>query len=241
VTEQELPSEFLEFLQKITGKRARVVIDHILKYGYITTEDLETTYKYTHPPRAVRDVREQGVPIETFSVKNTLGRTIAAYRFGDFALIQSRKIGGRKIFSKLLKQALLKITANHCAVCGTLYESRYLQIDHRIPYEVAGNIETENVEDYMPLCGSCNRAKSWSCEHCENGVRLKNPEICQTCYWASPINYNHIAMRPIRRLDISFTDEEISLYETIATLAQQHNLPLSEYVKQILKQTLGDE
>jgi hypothetical protein len=44
------------------------VIDHILQYGFITTEDLENTYGYNHPPRAARDVREAGIPLETFKV-----------------------------------------------------------------------------------------------------------------------------------------------------------------------------
>jgi hypothetical protein len=78
-----LPDEFLALLRSIKGKRARVVVDHILEHGLITTEDLETLYGYKHPPRAIRDVRDQGVPIETFTVKNSQGRTIAAYRLTE--------------------------------------------------------------------------------------------------------------------------------------------------------------
>lgn len=40
----EYPKEFLDYVKSITNKRAKIVIDHILKYGFITTEDLETTY-----------------------------------------------------------------------------------------------------------------------------------------------------------------------------------------------------
>ena len=58
------PKEFLEYVQSITNKRAKVVIDHILAYGFITTADLENTYGYNHPPRAARDVREAGIPHE---------------------------------------------------------------------------------------------------------------------------------------------------------------------------------
>jgi hypothetical protein len=57
------------------------VIDHILQYGFIATEDLENTYGYNHPPRAARDVREAGIPLETFKVKSKEGKSIAAYRF----------------------------------------------------------------------------------------------------------------------------------------------------------------
>ena len=62
------PKEFLEYVQSIINKRAKVVIDHILAYGFITTEDLEKTYGYNHPPRAARDVREAGIPLKTFKI-----------------------------------------------------------------------------------------------------------------------------------------------------------------------------
>ena len=72
------PKEFLEHIKSITNKRAKIVIDHILKHGFITTEDLETTYSYNHPPRAARDVREAGIPLETFNIKSKSGKSIAA-------------------------------------------------------------------------------------------------------------------------------------------------------------------
>jgi hypothetical protein len=68
--ETKYPKEFLEQTASITNKRARIVIEHIMMHGFITTEDLETTYGYNHPPRAVRDVRESGIPLETFKVKS---------------------------------------------------------------------------------------------------------------------------------------------------------------------------
>ena len=80
---KKYPKEFLEKLNSIKSKRPATVIQHILKYGFITTEELETLYGYKHPPRAVRDVREQGVPIETYYVKNSEGKRMAAYKFGS--------------------------------------------------------------------------------------------------------------------------------------------------------------
>mgnify|MGYP000914533606 CR=1 len=52
-----------ELLALVGSKRARVVVEHIAKNGYITTEDLERVYGYNHPPRAARDVRDAGVPL----------------------------------------------------------------------------------------------------------------------------------------------------------------------------------
>ena len=53
-----------ELLPNIRNKRARIVIEHILAHGHITTEDLEH-YGYKHPPRAARDVREAAAARDT--------------------------------------------------------------------------------------------------------------------------------------------------------------------------------
>lgn len=50
--ESNYPKEFLDLVKSITNKRAKIVIDHILKHGYISTEEIEKTYGYSHPPRA---------------------------------------------------------------------------------------------------------------------------------------------------------------------------------------------
>jgi hypothetical protein len=73
----------LELCLSVTAKRPKTVIAHILEHGFITTEELKEKYGYNHPPRAVRDVRENGIPIENFRVTGSDGRKIAAYRFGE--------------------------------------------------------------------------------------------------------------------------------------------------------------
>lgn len=83
----DLPLWFLDRLKAVTAKRAKTVIDHILKHGRITTEELKMLYGYDHPPRAARDVREQGIPLETFRISDSQGKNIAAYRFADPATI----------------------------------------------------------------------------------------------------------------------------------------------------------
>lgn len=193
---EELSEDFLDKLRSVTNKRARIVIDHILKHGYITTEDLEKTYGYNHPPRAARDVREQGILLETFRVKSSDGRTIAAYRFGSSQDILSGRFGGRKVFPKTLKDDLFNESEGRCAICTGKFEKRYLQVDHRVPYEIAGDIDHLNrdAQDYMLLCASCNRAKSWSCEHCPNW-HTKSHKICSQCHWAFPQNYTHCLTR----------------------------------------------
>lgn len=94
---KKLPKSFLSKLNSIEAKRPKTVIQHILKHGYITTEELETLYGYQHPPRAARDVRELGIPLITFRVKSSDGRSIGAYKFGDIKKIGDvvSKVRGR--------------------------------------------------------------------------------------------------------------------------------------------------
>ena len=103
---ESLSADFLAKLKTITAKRAKTVIDHILEYGFVTTEDLSTKYGYDHAPRAARDVREQGIPLETFKVTAANGRKIAAYRFGDPSNVKSGRDGGRTVWPKELKALL---------------------------------------------------------------------------------------------------------------------------------------
>ena len=229
------PKEILALLKSISNKRARVVIDHILKKGFITTEDLEKKYGYNHPPRAARDVREAGIPLETFRVKSSDGRSIAAYKFVDFSQIQKDRLAGRTVFAKAFKKALYEKTGRKCGICSGHFEFRYLQVDHRIPYEVTGDIGgARNLADYMLLCSSCNRAKSWSCEHCQNLIAGKKPDICSTCYWASPEDYVHIALREVRRLDIIWETDEVLAYDRLKRRAQKVKCEMPSYVKRVL-------
>jgi 5-methylcytosine-specific restriction endonuclease McrA len=240
--DQQLPSDFIERLKRVVRKRPKAVIDHILEHGFVTTEELTTLYGYEHAPRAARGVREEGIPLDTFYVKNSAGRSIAAYRFGDLSLIRKDRIGGRVTFSKKFKQDLITQDGLRCAVCSAAYEDRYLQIDHRVPYEVAGEASTgdRKLSEYMLLCGSCNRAKSWSCEHCENWLIEKKPELCGTCYWASPQDYQHIALRFMRRLEVVWNENEIADYEQLKQRAQKNQVALPEVVKDVLKSQLKE-
>ena len=86
----KLSKEDLSKLNSITDKRPSTVIQHIIKHGYITTEELANNYGYEHAPRAARDVRERGVNLETYRVKSSDGRNIAAYRFGNPVFVENK-------------------------------------------------------------------------------------------------------------------------------------------------------
>lgn len=230
----EFPPDFLKLLHSITAKRAKTVIDHILKYGQITTEELKEIYGYNHPPRAIRDVREQGVPLETFKVKGNDGRSIAAYRFGNPNEVRHAQLSGRTAFTQSLKRELIIRFGAKCHISLIKLPERDLQIDHRIPFEIAGDANnSQNPEDYMLLSASSNRLKSWSCEHCPNW-KLKEIPICLKCYWAFPENYNHVAMQQVRRLDIEWRGNETNQYDELEKQAKMHDTPLPDLIKHLL-------
>ncbi|MDD9819015.1 MAG: HNH endonuclease [Gammaproteobacteria bacterium] len=230
------PTWFLKLLKSIKAKRPKTVIEHILKYGQITTEELKDIYGYNHPPRAIRDVRENGIPVKTFRVTGTDGRKIAAYKFGAPSEIRVTQLSGRTAFSSRLKDALVGKYGPRCNIYLEPFPVRELQIDHRIPFEIAGDKGglSENVNDYMLLCVSANRAKSWSCENCANW-RKRRITACRSCYWAFPEKYTHIAMRDIRRLDLLWSGKEAAEYDMLVEEAAKLREEVPEYVKKVLR------
>lgn len=234
---QKLPKEFIEKCKKITAKRAKTVIDHILKHGHITTQELKDTYGYNHPPRAIRDAKEQGIPIEMFRVEGNDGRKIAAYRFGDPSKSRFGKLSGRTALTKELKKKLIEMHGSKCEIYCQPFPERELQIDHRVPFEVLGDNPAAEADanDFMLLSPSANRAKSWSCEHCDNWLAKKDKTICMTCYWAFPGAYSHIAMKQVRRLDIMWSGAEVEVYDKLRNKAKNNNQEMPAYVKEILR------
>jgi hypothetical protein len=238
----KIPQDILELFESLPSKRGRVLVKHIFERGQVTTEELEQTYGYAHPPRAARDVREAGIPLETHRIRSEDGRIIAAYKFGDLSKIQHDRLGGRHVFPKEFRDTLHERSGGKCDVCLASFEARCLQIDHRVPYEVSGD-EPGLVRDpqaYMLLCGSCNRAKSWSCEHCPNWLLDKSAAICLRCYWADPDNHSHLALREMRRTDMVWTEEEVATYERLKNIAVQARYRIPDYVKKIVENHVRD-
>ncbi len=233
----DLPKDFLRRLRAVTATRPKRVIDHVLNHGHVTTEELKNLYGYNHPPRAARDVRELGIPLETFKVTGRDGRSIAAYRFPKTAAARGPAHSGRRNFPKAFKNELIRRYGSMCAVCSGSFPSSMLQIDHRVPYEVGGQAAGELVPaDYMLVCRTCNRAKSWTCEHCPNWLGPKDSDVCRACFWGNPPEHTHIATVNVRRLDLVWTGRETDDYDRLRNLAKAAGTDLPEYVKSALRQ-----
>ena len=241
---ENLPADFLRILSEVTAKRPRTVVQHILQHGYITSEELKDTYGYNHPPRAIRDVRELGIPIVTYRVTDASGRSIAAYKFGDPATMVALpiKAQGRSPLSKKLKEELIKKYGTRCFIYLQEMAPELLQVDHRIPYEIGGEKDIGEISNFMLLSPSANRAKSWACEHCANW-NTKDEAMCQTCFWAYPEKYEHIAGRAARVVTLMFSGKEeledfkvfAQLYRTPEELQHEIHLLIRQHIHKVIK------
>jgi hypothetical protein len=226
---QKLPKALLERIDSITNKRARVVLDTLVRKGSISTAELQAA-GYDHPPRAARDVVELGIALQRVTIKRKDGQRIASYIFDERELDPLKT--GRVVLAKKERESIIRRNGSKCGLCGC---KSNLQVDHKIPYEVAGESQRYEDDPYQVLDGSCNRKKSWDCEHCENWKRIKDLRICQSCYWASPDDYTHVAMRPERRIDIVWIGDEVKAFETIEKAARRTGRSIGEQIKTMIR------
>ncbi|MCO4274279.1 hypothetical protein NG701_07530 [Pseudarthrobacter sp. HLT3-5] len=208
------------------SSRAAAARDHLLQYGSLTTEQL-SDMGYQHPPRAVADLQDAGATIDKASVIGSTGRRIAQYTLVD--IITSGR-AGRVNIPKKFRLDLNSAHGHQCGICSGRFEDRELQADHRIPFRIGGDIAVLDQADYMPLCASDNRSKSWSCEHCPNW-ETKDVDTCRTCFWAYPENYSHVAMKPERRLTVTFQGDETDAYDRLKADADRSGTPIEDHVK----------
>ena len=113
------------------------------------------------------------------------------------------------MLSRALKQALIDKYGSKCFIYNKVMDENLLQVDHRIPYEIGGEPDEKDIEKYMLLCPSANRAKSWTCEHCVNWVK-KAPAFYVNCYWARPEDYDHVSGKLQRVISVMFTGEKFN-------------------------------
>ena len=217
------------------SKRAADCLRVLLDKGSISTDDINDL-GYNHPPRAIGDIRDAGIPVITGSGTSRTGKRMAVYTLGSTADIQEGRVGGRSALPKKFKVALLARYGSHDCITGAKLDQRVLQIDHRIPYRIAGDagLADHDVEAFMLLDASSQRAKSWSCEQCPNmAPDRRDPVVCLTCFWAYPENYSHIATQKIRRTDITWQGAYVEVHDALKSLAVTEGQSLEEYLRQL--------
>lgn len=235
---QEL-TEYIDLVIPVASKRANYVLDKLINQGFITSQELRDE-GYIHGARAIGDVRDNGIPLVTLETKSEDGRSIARYELGPVSEIKRNKLGGRKAFPASLKRALIDRDGPLCAISEQELPVDQLQVDHRIPFYLTGDISTaRDPADFMLLSRSMQRSKSWACENCRNLKAIFDVKICSTCYWAFPNAYEHIAMKEERRVDIVFTNGEVRIVDKLKNVAQNDGVSIQEIIKGILARNVG--
>jgi hypothetical protein len=142
-------------------------------------------------------------------------------------------MGGRQALSKKERQRIIDDAGGVCQICSSTLN---LQVDHRIPYQVAG--ESMGIGDnvFQVLCGVCNRKKSWACEHCSNVLTRKDVSVCQSCYWSGSDSHAHVATVQERRTDLIWVGKpETDVADKLSREAKAIGKKPTEYIKDILK------
>ncbi|CAN7464538.1 hypothetical protein [Caulobacter sp. LjRoot300] len=219
------------------SRRGADVLRVMLEKGWISTDDINDL-GYNHPPRAVGDVRDAGIPVITGKGTSRTGRRMAVYALGVAADIQEGRVGGRSAFPKKFKAELIRRYGSIDCITGAKLDERVLQIDHRIPYRIGGDagLSDHDVEAFMLLDGSSQRAKSWSCESCPNmQPEARVVSTCKSCFWSFPENYEHIATEQIRRTDLVWQGDDVDVYDRLRGLAGISGLSVGEYLLQLAR------
>ncbi len=221
-------------ISRVTNQRARRLLELIVEHGEVTTEELAEQYGYHQPPRAKMDAMNLGFPIVSRRVRSKDGtRSIAAYSLDlDATFVDGRT--GRKRIPKAFRDELLKLAGGRCAHCGGAFPDRALQVEHRIPHEIAGEVDQFRLADFQMFCGPCNRSKSWTCEReCPNWTK-RSAAVCATCMWASPEGYEHIAMRQRRQVTLTWDGADVETFDSIRAAAQAEGVDVATHLQRLL-------
>jgi 5-methylcytosine-specific restriction endonuclease McrA len=226
-----------ERISRVTNQRARRLLELIVEHGEVTTEELAEQYGYNHPPRAKKDAMDLGFPVVSRTVRSKDGtRNISAYSLDlDATFVDGRT--GRRLIAKAFRDEPLKIADGRCAICGGAFPGRALQVDHRIPYEIVGEVDEPRVAHFQMLCASCNRSKSWTCEReCPNWTE-RSAAVCAICIWASPEGYEHIATRQRRQVTLTWDGAAVEIFDSFQAAAHTKGLDIAAYLQRLLNES----
>jgi hypothetical protein len=221
-------------ISRVTNQRVRRLLELIVEHGAVTTEELTARYGYNHPPRAKKDALDLGFPVVSRRVRSKDGsRSISEYSLDREAAFADDR-SGRKPIAKALRTELLGIAEGRCAICGGTFAGRALQVDHRIPYEIGRESDSPSVSEFQMLCGSCNRAKSWTCEReCANWEE-RDASVCSTCLWAAPDSYRHIATKERRQVTLTWEEGAVAIFERLKASARAEGLEMANYLHRLI-------
>ena len=126
-----------------------------------------------------------------------------------------------------------------CRICGAKMSGPNLRPDHRVPAQFGGSPENfigeEWMQQFQALCAVCNYEKREACKRCPNWI-ARNIETCNSCYWASPDNYDHMATEAKTASDIlKWSRAQLAFRERIRELSRKKGMSLSDVLIELAK------
>ena len=62
--------------------------------------------------------------------------------------------------------------------------------------------------------------------------------MCESCYWASPDQYSHIALSEARRLVVVWEGSDVEMYDLLLVAADVAGIDPTEFAKLSIKRSL---
>lgn len=228
------------FVRESNNRRAVAAVRLMLENGSVTTAEM-AALGYDHPPRALMDAKDAGVPFVMQMIRSEDGKRMARYTLTDDA--KRANSTGRQTIPKWIKAALLERDGSFDRLTGIPALPASLTVDHRIPFQIGGDsgLREGDLHAFMLLELTSQRKKSWACEHCPNFIELRRPDICASCFWALPESYEHVATRPERREEVVWQGTEVSEHELLRLSAERDGLSVPDYLKQLAREQLASK
>lgn len=235
-----------EYADEIYNKlyvRGKKAVNALKKKGVITKFDLiREGIAPSQTARSIRDLKDRGIPIQTLSRVQTpeSKNPVVRYTFGERRDIHPEWQNGRHLVPVRMKEKLVRIYGSRCAYCGEKLEPRKLQVDHRLPVKYFGELnekEKDNPQNYLLLCPECNRKKAEAVDEgcARTCYKTDDMNVIKSCYWYDPIGYTHVCMKPVRKIEVKWNEDDVGEYQTLIEVAKKQERSPQDIIKSLIK------
>ena len=223
--------------------RAKAAADLLMNKGIITKYDFESTnVPISQAPRAIRDLKDHGIPIKTLERVNVpqSKSKVSQYTFGDVADITVANKYGRMYNPTGMKDRLAKLHGNVCVFCGKELSGKDRELDHKLPVNIFGDlspVERLNPDNYQLVCRKCNRLKREATSHGAFDDRQDGMEVVEHNYWYDPVQYRKNKSDSLfaQSIVIWNTNNDLRLYKEVSQYAKESNKSFQNSLKDIVK------
>lgn len=243
----ESVEEYIHDIYDNLYPRAKAAADLLMEKGVITKYDFEETHvPVSQAPRAIRDLKDHGIPIETLrKISVPQAKTkVNRYTLGSIDNINTSMRYGRMYDPTGMKEKLAKLHGDVCVFCGKKLTAKDRELDHKLPVNIFGDlspVERLNPDNYQLVCRGCNRLKREATSHGAFDDQREGMDIVKQNYWYDPVQYrkNRDDRLYAHNVIVWNTSKDIQAYKQISQYAKDSSKSFQEALKDIAN--LGSE